>query len=252
MKSSIILFCIFVLFCQAAVSQTSAKITDVDFYFQNNQIIVNYKIEGSFHTEMMTISLKFITEINQEIIPKTTMGDIGENISGNGTKIIIWDVSKDIQELSGVLKASVKITETKITYRGSQYALLSVLVPGLGGYFTDNHKTRAGLTTISTLGLMTYGITQKTQANKYYKNYKASKSSEEMQTQYDLANRAQHNYYIATRVGAAIWMADIVWVTVKGIRNKKEINSYRETDINDGLKLNYVNNRLQLGYQITF
>ena len=96
--------------------------------------------------------MKFLSETNQEIIPKTTTGDIGANIKGEGTKTITWNIDADKLEVSGVLRASVsiikseKVTEvrTEITDKkpvvtkirgGPMNALLSVPVPGLGGYF---------------------------------------------------------------------------------------------------------------------
>jgi hypothetical protein len=251
MRLSLFLLSSFVLLCQPIIPQSKAKISDVDFSLVNDQIVINYNITGSLPKEVMTISLKFITETNQEIIPKTTMGDIGPNIRGDGAKIIIWDIMKDQLEISGVLKANVTIDYSKILYSGPSNALLSILIPGLGGYFVDEHKVRAVFTTISTVGLMAYGLTQKKQADKYYKDYNESTVPSEIQDMYDKANTAQHNYYISTRAGAAIWILDVVWVTFKGIHNKKAAKSFSAYS-NDGIKLYYVNNGLQLGYSVSF
>jgi hypothetical protein len=252
MRSSIIILLTLFFINQPCICQTKAKITDVDFRLEDRFIVVNYSIVGSLHKEQMTIELKFITENNESIIPKTVTGDVGTNFFGDGIKVIRWDIVADKVTLSGNLKASVAITSSKIILGGPSNALLSVIVPGLGGYFVDKNKIRSVLTTISTVGLIAYGITQKLQADKYYSDYKASTVTSEIQSLYTKANGAQNKYYITTRAGAGIWALDIIWVTLKGIHNRKESKSAYSASSNDGFRLNYVNNGLQLGYSVSF
>jgi hypothetical protein len=252
MRSSISLFITIILFCQPCICQTKAKITDVDFNVEDRYIVVSYNLTGTLPKEQMTIELRFINEKNESIIPKTVTGDVGTNLFSDGTKAILWDIVADQVVLSGNLKATVTITSSKILYRGASNAFLSVIIPGLGGYFVDRNKTRSVLTTISTVGLMAYGITQKLQANKYYSDYNASTIPSEIQSLYTKANNAQNKYFIATRVGAGIWTLDIIWVTFKGIHNRNKAKSAYSAFTGDGLRLNYVNNGLQMGYSVTF
>jgi hypothetical protein len=252
MRPSIILFLTIILFRQPCICQTKAKITDVDFHLEDRYIVVNYNIVGSLPKEQMTIELRFITENNESIIPKTVTGDIGTNLFGDGMKAILWDVVADNVTLSGNLKASVTITSSKILYSGASNAFLSVLIPGLGGYYVDKNKARSVLTTISTIGLMGFGIYEKRQANKYYSEYNASIVASDIQSLYAKANDAQNKYFIATRVAAGIWALDIIYVTFKGIHNRNEAKSAYNEFNDDGLKLNYVNNGFQLGYSLSF
>jgi len=252
MRSSIILFLTIILFRQPCICQTKAKITDVDFHLEDRYIVVNYNIVGSLPKEQMTIELRYITENNESIIPKTVTGDVGTKFFGDGMKAIIWDIVADQLLLSGNLKASVTITSSKILYSGPSNALLSVLIPGLGGYYVDKKKGRAVLTTISTVGLLAYGITQKLQADKYYKEYNASNVPSEIQSLYTKANDAQNMYFKTTRVAAGIWALDIIWVTFKGLHNRKVAKSAYSAFTGDGLRLNYVNNGFQLGYSLSF
>ena len=252
MRSYIILIISFILFSQPAVCQTKARITDVDFHLEDRYIVVNYNINGLSPKEEVTIELKFVTENNESIIPKTMTGDVGKKTFGDGSKAILWDVVADQAVLSGNLKASVMITASRVVYKGPGYAFLSVLMPGLGGYFVDKNKARSVITTISSIGLITYGLMQKTQADKYYADYTASTTPSEMDDLYTKANNAQHSYYMATRIGAGIWALDIIWVTFKGFHNMKVAKSYYSSFNTDGLRLNYVNNGLQLGYSKKF
>lgn len=252
MRSSIFVLLIIVLFYLPCFGQTKAKITDVDFHLEGSYIVVNYNIDGSISREHMAIELKFMTEKNELIIPRAVTGDVGTNIIGDGMKTIRWDIVADQVLVSGNLKASVTITSSKIFYGGPSNALLSVVVPGFGGYFVEKNKTRAILTTISTLGLLGYGISQKHLADKYYSEYKAGVVSTELESLYTKANNAHHKYYISTRVAAGIWVFDIIWVAVKGFQNKNEVKFYYSSFMEDGLRLNYVNNRLELRYSVSF
>lgn len=252
-----------IFFCQTILCQTKAKITNVDFTIRDEKILVVYSITDPSPGEKFTIDLKFINDKNEIIIPKSVSGDVGEKIKAvPAGKVIIWDITKDQVEITGNLKAVVTIISSKspktrtpepIThYHGPSNVILSMMFPGFGGYFVDKNKTRSVLTTISVIGLAAYGITQKLNANKYYSDYKASTNLTEIDNIYNKANSANHKYYITTRIGAAIWIADIIWVTFKGIYNKNKARNNPTALYDDGLKINYSNNGLQLGYVIRF
>jgi hypothetical protein len=252
MKSLIFLFLTILAFQITGIGQTKAKINAVDFYLDGNYIVVNYTITGSLPKEHMTIELRFITEENKLIIPQTVTGDVGNNRYRDGIKTIRWDIVTDQIIVSGNLKAIVTITSSKILYGAPSNALLSVVVPGLGGYFVEKNKIRSIATTISTLGLLGYGITQKNLSDKYYAEYNESTQPSDIENLYNKANNAHHKYFISTRVAAGIWIFDIIWVTIRGIQNKKESESYYGAFNGDGFGLNYVNNGLQLKYSISF
>lgn len=252
MRSSIILILTLLVLSQPAICQTKAKITDVDFQLEDRYIVINYNLTGAAPKEEMTIELKFITENNEVIIPRTVTLDIGTKIYANGKKSILWDIVTDAPVLSGNLKAIVTITSSRVIYSGPSNAILSVLIPGLGGYFVDENKTRSVLTTVSSIGLIAFGVVQKKQANKYYADYTASTTLSEMDDLYTKANDAHHKYLTATRIGAGIWALDIIWVTFKGFHNMKVAKSYYSSFNADGLRLYYVNNGLQLGFSKKF
>lgn len=252
MRSLLLLAAAMVLTLQNVICQTNARITDVDFHLEGNYIVVNYNIEGSLSKEHMSVELRFITENNEIIVPKTVTGDIGTRNFGNGAKTILWDIVTDKVSLSGNIKASVTIKSSKIIYGGPSNALLSVIVPGLGGYFVEKNKTRAIATTISTLGLLGYGISQKKLSDKYYDDYNSSEDPSDIENLYNKANSAHHKYYISTGIAVGIWVFDIVWVTFKGIHNKNDADSYYRSLTGDGLRLDYMNNTIQLKYSLSF
>jgi hypothetical protein len=252
MRSTILLVFTFFLLYQPCISQTKAQITDVDFHLEDRYIVVNYNLVGALPNEEMTIELKFITEKDEVITPKSVNTDIGTKVFGDGNKVIQWDVVADQIDLSGNLKASVTITSSKILFKGPGNAFLSVLIPGLGGYFVDKNNARSVLTTLSTVGFIGYGVYEKLQSNKYYADYNESITAIEIEDYYTKASDANHKYFIATRVAAGIWALDIIYVTFKGFHNRKVAKNAYTSFRNDGLKLNYAYHGLQLGYSVTF
>jgi hypothetical protein len=193
----------------------------------------------------------FINENNEYLNPKTVYNDVGTKVFGDGKKEIRWNLDADKMSITGKIKAIVSITSSKVLVSGPSNAFLSAIVPGLGGYFVDKNKTRSIITTVSTVGLMIYGISQKTMATRYYKDYNASSVNADIQNLYSKANNAQNKYYITTRIGAGIWVADIIWVYYKGRRNKKEAEGYSDIS-GGGLSINYINKGFQFGYSVSF
>ncbi len=135
---------------------------------------------------------------------------------------------------------------------GPYNAFLSALVPGLGGHFVEKGKIRPIMTSVTAIGLIGYGLMQKSTSSDYYSDYKKSNISSEKPSLYKKANDAHHNYYIATRIGAAIWIADIIWVAYKGMQNRKQTKTTSFSFPNNGLRLMTDGNNVQLGYSVSF
>jgi len=240
------------LFNQSLICQTKARITDVDFRLDDRYITVTYILTGSLPKEEMTIELKFISENNETVIPRSIMNDVGTKVYGDGQKAIVWDIISDQVVLSGNWKATVAIVSSRVLYSGAGNAFLSMIFPGLGGYYVDTKKGRAVLTTLSVLGLGAYGVYEKIQANKYFADYESSKNLSEIESLYTKANEYNHNYFIATRAAAGIVAMDVIYVFFKGLHNRKVAKNAYNAFSGDGLRLKHVNNGLQIGYSLTF
>ncbi|MFN8208815.1 MAG: hypothetical protein U0T82_15615 [Bacteroidales bacterium] len=237
---------------QPTSAQTKATIENVDFQLENNMITVNYDIKGSSHLEVFRIDLKFVTNTNEVIVPVNIKGDVGAPVLGGNNKKIYWDVVADQIEISGTLRAIVTIMNSEFFYGGPSNALLSTLVPGLGGYFVGKNKIRPVITTVSAAGLISYGIYQKRLSNSYYRDYKTGTDPSDISSDYEKANKAQHNYYISTRVGAAIWITDIAWVAYKGFQNKKKAQNSTLFVNNASLGVGFLNNGVIFKYALSF
>ncbi len=248
-------FYLFLFWClnnQPVFCQTKARITDVDFKLDDRYIVINYNIAGTLPKEEMTIELTFVSDKNETVVPRSVMNDVGTKVYGDGQKAIIWDIVSDQITLTGNWKASVTIVSSKILYSGPGNAFLSMIIPGLGGYYVDNKKGRAVLTTLSTIGLGAFAAYEKIQANKYYNDYKISTNPGDLETLYTKANEYNHNYFIASRIAGGIWALDIIYVIFKGAHNKKVAKNAYNAFSGDGIRLKHVNNGLQIGYSLTF
>lgn len=248
---SIIVLALFI-FTKPNFCQTKAKISDVDFHLEDKYIVVNYNLTGAGNKKQLTINLSFVTDKNETINPRLITGDIGTKIYTDGPKTVLWDIYGDQVEVSGSMKAVLTITSSNNPPGGPSNAFLSLIIPGLGGYFVDKNKLRSVLTTVSATGLMGYGIYEKVQAQKFYQDYNDSQNSSEIVSLYNTANSHNHKFYTAATIAAGIWTIDIIYVIIKGAKNKNSVkpgyNSFRDK----GLIINYAGSGLQIGYHVTF
>lgn len=252
MKITWSLCIIIILSLQRIFCQT---ISAVNFWLDENGMVVRYDMSGESSGKQYFVELKFVSDNGDVFIPESTSGEIGKNIKPGKGKVIMWDVVKDKFEFTGNLKAVVNATPLFMHLGGPSNALLSIPVPGLGGFFVEENIWRPLATTVVTVGLISYGIYQKTEENKYYSEYNSITDPAEVEqilALYDKANSAHHKFYIATMAGSVIWIADIIWVYYKGKGNLEKQKAYKQSLSGSGLKFNYNKNELQIGYVLNF
>ncbi len=190
---------------------------------EGTKVLIHYDLVNASPVERFEIEVAFVDDEDFYYYPRTTTGDVGAGIRGGKNKRIVWDIFEDVDEL-GRVKAIVNISSITEEPGGPAYALLSVPVPGLGDVFVTNTKTaviKPWYKTILAYGLVGYGVYQKTRSDKYYDDYLASTEREDFDNLYNKANSANRQFYVFTGLGAAVWVSDIIWVTVKGFSNNR-------------------------------
>ncbi len=218
--------------------ESKARIPDEDVTFEavemeGTKVVIHYDIVNSSPIERFEIEVAFVDDEDFYYYPKATTGDVGAGIRGGKGKRIVWDVFEDVDEL-GRVRAIVNISSISELPGGPGKALLSVPVPGLGDMFVTNTRNAAikpYYKTILAYGLVGYGVFRKFQSNGFYDDYKTSTEREDFDNLYDKANSANHQFYIFTAVGAAVWLSDVVWVAAKGISNNRDsgdLQAYRD------------------------
>jgi len=222
----IIVLCL--LFSKTGFSQEArAEFANIDFYLVEEKILVSYDLAKSKSTDFFEISLEFVDlGSNQIIIPKSLTGDVGPNIKGGKGKQIYWDVFKDLPDgIESEIKPQLKILKYERIYGGPGNALKSIPVPGLGDFAVKDHRQmifKPYIKTVLAYGLVGFGVMQKMNSDKYYDDYLSSEDPNEWDNLYNKANSSLNQSAIFIGAGAALWLSDIVWVAVRGAKNKKE------------------------------
>ncbi|MBU0764068.1 MAG: hypothetical protein KJ607_04450, partial [Bacteroidetes bacterium] len=147
-KSLLLLIVVFGALSLSVLAQKSElAVENVDFLVEGDRIVVVYDITNSKEAEVYDIDLKFVTESNNVIIPKTVSGDIGRRVKGGRYKKITWDVLTDKGDVNEKMKAVITITSVVNSLfenvgGGPSNMFLSMLMPGLGDYYVKKDKTR--------------------------------------------------------------------------------------------------------------
>lgn len=253
MKSlKIILIGVLASLCVSVYGQSDRiKIENVDFYMEDNQLIVTYDISNAAPEERFQIGIKFITDKNNIIIPETVNGDIGYNIQGGKYKRVAWDVLKDRDNLNENLKAIVSINSISNTKfqnlgGGPGNMFFSVLIPGWGDYLVrkdQNKRKPFVLIPMFTYTALAWGGIAAGLSSVNYDNYHNATTQEDMDNYYELANDYHRRAGKAFQTAFFVWGADVVWVFIKGVRNNSIRRKYNLAEVPKKYDLDY-----QFGY----
>jgi len=248
-------------------AQRIAKVKNVEIGVQQNKALIHYDIKSSGKGSGHSVHLKFLDNQYNLITPNTLSGDVGANISNGINKTIEWDVTNDFQLLSSEIRPVLFVDGVSKEFSspgGPGNAFFSILMPGLGDYFVADHRLmhfKPYLRTISSLGLIGLGIyagNQRYLAEGQYKTvlvvssiYGGSPNRykeiyEEGDQQYWLF-KGDSEIFIS--LGAAIWLADIIWVLARGTNNK---NFLKELQRGPNISLGYHEGNVNVKYSVTF
>jgi len=238
----IILLVIILGFTLNSIGQ-EVKVKNVGVNIDNNKIIVNYDLIGNDTVGKHNVELFFIDDRYSIQLPKKLSGDFGDEVNPGLNKRIEWDVFTD--DVTIAQKLQPKIIVNGIQKGGSKNALYSVLFPGLGDYFVKDSKSmifKPYMRTVTTLGLIGLGViadqnrtkndimsikfvTERYDSNNdgFINNNDATRTVEDpikigVETEYWLFPNDKELFMIS---GITLWVADVIWVFVKGAENEK-------------------------------
>jgi hypothetical protein len=209
----------------------SQQIENVDFTVtKDNIMIVTYDLTNGRYKELYDIKLTVVYG-NSIIVPVSVAGDISKVSAGNNKKIE-WNVLTDKSEIKGKIQAVVEISRThstKIT-GGPSNAFLSMLLPGLGDWgVLDKGSTVPISVTGAFLGSLYLAYNYKIESDKYYKQYHSQTLQSYIDESYKKANDNYQYFQIMMGVAGAIWLGDVIFVTVKGFQNRRDqLNGYTQ------------------------
>jgi hypothetical protein len=267
MKYGILLWGMLLLYPTGSHAQRPAIAKDISISVAQNKAIINFNLHAREPASTHLVQLSFIDEKNNVIWPTSLSGNVGGNIESGPHRAIEWDITDDYQQMSSMITPVIFVDGISKQYSntgGPKNALLSLMVPGLGDYFVADHRImrfKPYFRTISSLGLIALGIyagNQRYYAEGEFKlflkpdawRYEGSDRFFEKYVEGDLQYfwfKGDQELFIS--LGAAIWLADVVWVFAKGSNNQKFINATRK---DSGLRLGYVPGGMSLNYSVQF
>ncbi len=220
-----------ILFILGNFCAYSQEIENVDFTVKDNVVVITYDLVNCPSSESYDIELKIISD-NNAIKPNSITGDI-KKVSAGKNKQIEWNVLNDKTDLKGQIQVMVEITHTYSTkvIGGPSNAVFSMLLPGLGDHFVNKESKSWYYISAVYLGTAYFAYSNKVQSDKFYAQYHSATTQSEIEAAYKSANDKYHNYQLLLGVAGTIWLADVIYVTAKGFKNRRnQLNGYSQAN----------------------
>lgn len=201
---------------------------------EDTTIVVNYHLRGSkrrFYNTRLYYSNNKGNSFKGPL--RALEGAIGDSLKPGKNKMVAWKFFRDNPYFNGknIMFKVEAIEVPKIATGGPENAFRSLLIPGFGDTKVRNGYNYGWITAV-TYGLLGTGAYFNIRSNQKYNDYQARIPNTEAEHR-DLFNQAKNSqnlargFYIA---GAAIWIADIVGVYIKGKRNRQAQKEAEEAE----------------------
>ena len=203
-----------------SVRATGATVSNIRVEADSQRVKIRYDVAGISAADSVHIQVESRSAGNLPV--RTVTGDVGKGVSPGTGKTIYWDYTLDGVSISDDIRATVLIKQEAIRQPGTgnggaTYALVSALAPGVGNIFVQPNR-RVGvrpLITVAYSGLLVYGLVQQGQSKKHYALYESGLN----ESDYTTANRLHHQYLVAVRTAAVVWLVDVVYTYLRGHKN---------------------------------
>ncbi len=126
---------IFMAIPDSVLSQTGAKVENINFYAEGSNLIVTYDIVKAKPAEVFHIWIKIVTISGKTINPVNVTGDIGSGITGVTGKKITWDIESERLELNEEFSVEVfaRVEEKEEAMAQEKENTELVLIPLMAG-----------------------------------------------------------------------------------------------------------------------
>lgn len=171
---------------------------------------------------------------------KYIQGHVGDNILAGENKTIIWHFLKENPNFYGTnvrFKLWATYKPSVLNLGGSEQALYSLMIPGLGNKRTRFLKKRWHwlYVTIPTYALIGTSILFRQKSDNTYDRYLQATNSGQANRLFFQANSQNRVSFSTGIAGLSLWMLDIVQVFIKGVKNQKRKRNLIERN-NQALK----------------
>jgi uncharacterized protein (TIGR02145 family) len=130
---TIILFLSILFACKQVYSQ---QIQNVEYFLENKNILITYDLVNCTNNDLVDISIEFVEQSNQKILPKSLIGDI-KNV-GCGSKKIVWNINNDNIELNGRYQVVLNYTISPKGVMDGDGNVYKTVVIGKQEWFAEN------------------------------------------------------------------------------------------------------------------
>jgi len=196
------------------MSQTLAKIQNTNISLDNDRIIITYDLVDAKPGEKFEVWLN-ITDAGGVLIQgRRFSGDIGNNIEGGEGLVIYWNFEEDNVTLSDEISIQVlaeSLYKKEISY--IKALALSTVIPGWGLAKMEDKKLY-GLIGLAGYGFIASGLVYTLNSKSTYEDYIDSNLITERETLYNDYVSKKNTGEILGWSAAAIWVADIVWMSL--------------------------------------
>ncbi|GAB3262817.1 hypothetical protein GCM10027347_28790 [Larkinella harenae] len=258
-RFAFLLLLLYTLPASSQVAVTNIRLQVID----ESALEILYDLAGNQPSDSVYIRIRSQTNGILSPAAQYISGEWGQDVQPGSNRRIVWRALENGFELDENIRASilVKIAQkatlpspsqtavpptqsttpaadlpTKSKYRpgGPEFALLSVVAPGVGNIFVQSPRPVVGHrlgVTAACYGLMFYGLVERKKSRDEYALYEQQRNRTAAQPFYDRANAHHHRYYLATRLAGAVWITDIVATFIKGARNQRQRQKANEPKV---------------------
>ena len=209
----------FLLIFSGSLSAQDVRITPPELIFDGHRLFVSYDLISSNPDDLFYVWLEVERQNGSTVRLRTPQGDIGDNITPGGNKMITWIPEMDMVFLNEEVFVEVKAERYEGSFKKGSAMLLSAVMPGLG-----QSRIYGGspwwLTGIAAYGAVAGGVVSHLG---YLSTYDSYRSEIDPVKRIDLLTKAQQQKDLSAVLitsGAAIWAVNMVWVAVVPQRYK--------------------------------
>ena len=213
MKKQKHFFILFFLLLPFTLFSQGFQITPPKLEFDGKQLLISYDVINKNEGDQFYVWVEIEKKNGEKVIMKALTGDIGDKIKVGMNKKIYWIPEKDSVYLNEEVSVEVKAEKyTKSFNRGSAM-LLSSVMPGLGQTRISKGKP-FWISGVIAYGCLAGGLIVH---QNYIKTYDSYRTEEDPSKRVALRTKAQNQSDLSSALivsGAAIWVANLVWISV--------------------------------------
>jgi len=238
--------CLLMLIALNSIGQTQARVENVVFFIDGNNMIITYDINNSKVGETFDVSVNILIPNGKNLIASSFTGDVGPGIYGGQGKKIVWNAKKDKVTITDQISVDVSIRpEVVTTYAQPAYSspesnsrerisvgnalLQSLIFPGWG------NKSVKGSGAYWVMGIAGYAsiggaIYFNNKADKTYQDYRYSTTASERDQLFSDAESYKQTQNALMYTAAGIWIIDLIWTGIQA-NNAKNRGMLSKVDV---------------------